>query len=187
MQSPSINDILKASRDNIIINRELSAIFSMKEEEIVGILNGYIVSDKTVMYIDGGSRGNPGVAGAGIILENDGKRSGFFRYLGVKTNNEAEYSALIIGLTVAIENNVKNIRVYSDSELLCNQINGVYKVKNENLKKYYIEAKNLIDKFNSFEINHIPREQNGSADKMANKAMDLKDNGEIELTVAVGL
>ncbi|OQB69133.1 MAG: 14.7 kDa ribonuclease H-like protein [Spirochaetes bacterium ADurb.Bin133] len=187
MPTPSINDILTASRDNSIIKRELSKFFSVKEEEIVGILDGYIISDKTVIYIDGGSRGNPGDAGAGVILDNNGKRSGFYRYLGVKTNNEAEYSALIIGITVALENNVKNIKVFSDSELLCNQINGVYKVKNENLKKYYIEAKSLIDKLNSFEIKHILREQNGLADKMANKAMDLKDNGEIELTVAAGL
>ncbi len=187
MPIPSINDILAASRDNSTIKHELSTLFSITEEEIVGILNGYIISDNTVMYIDGGSRGNPGEAGAGIILENNGKRSGFYRYLGVKTNNEAEYSALIIGLTVALENNVDNIKVFSDSELLCNQINGVYKVKNENLKKYYATAKNLIEKLKYFDINHIPREKNSSADKMANKAMDLKDNGEIELTVAVDL
>ncbi|HNZ27804.1 MAG TPA: hypothetical protein PKK13_11315, partial [Spirochaetota bacterium] len=66
MPTPSINDILTASRDNSIIKRELSKFFSVKEEEIVGILDGYIISDKTVIYIDGGSRGNPGDAGAGV-------------------------------------------------------------------------------------------------------------------------
>ena len=136
------------------------------------------------LFIDGGSRGNPGESGIGIVIQSKSQKKGFYFYTGVSTNNEAEYKALIRALKISITNGLKNLKVYSDSELLCNQINGTYKVKSDTLKNFYKEVTNLIKKVNTFSINYIPRAKNKEADKLANVAMNLKKNGEVELTVA---
>ncbi len=136
------------------------------------------------LFVDGGARGNPGESGIGVVIESKGYKNGFYFYTGISTNNEAEYNALIKALKIAVSKGLKKVIVYSDSELICNQINGSYKVKSDTLKVLYKQAKNLIDKFNNFSINHIPRTKNKEADKLANIAMDSKKNGEIEFTVA---
>ncbi len=123
------------------------------------------------LYIDGASKGNPGKAGAGIAILKDGKeifKEGIF--LGTKTNNEAEYSALLHGLKKAKELGIKNLKIFSDSKLIVNQINGNYKIKNQRLKNFYTEIIKLLKNFN-YEINYIPREKNKLADKLANTAI----------------
>ena len=137
-----------------------------------------------VINTDGGARGNPGESGIGIVFQNNSMKKGFYFYTGVSTNNEAEYSALLKSLELAKKNNHLKIEVYSDSELVCHQVNGKYKVKSENLKKIYTKCLNLIKDFTYFSISHTPRINNKEADKLANMAMDLKKNGEIDLTVA---
>lgn len=126
------------------------------------------------MHIDGGARGNPGPAGAGVVIKDDsGKRLhevGYF--LGRHTNNAAEYQALILGLKRAVRLADPHVLVYSDSELLVHQITGRYRVKSPNLIGYVEQAQSLLLKFESWSIHHVRREQNRRADQLANMAMD---------------
>jgi probable phosphoglycerate mutase len=129
---------------------------------------------RCVAYIDGGSRGNPGIAGYGVDVqdENGVSVASLSENLGIRTNNFAEYSALIGALRYALENGYDGLRAYADSELMVRQINGVYKVKSPDLQTLFREAKALISKLKSFSIHHVPREQNRDADRLANLAMD---------------
>jgi len=123
------------------------------------------------VYIDGSSIGNPGKSGIGYLIYQGSKllkkRS---VYLGVQTNNFAEYMALIFPLIDAIEENQKKISVFSDSQLVCEQIKGNYKVKNQNIYPLFVLAKNLISKLDDFKITHIDREENQEADELAKAA-----------------
>ena len=129
-----------------------------------------------VLRFDGGSRGNPGRAGSGIVLYDgmDGVEvwSGY-HYLGEPyTNNEAEYRGLITGLRCALSLGVRNIVVQGDSQLILRQLEGRYKVKSPTLKSYHQEAMSLIPEFATFETSHIERARNARADELANLAMD---------------
>lgn len=127
------------------------------------------------LFIDGASRGNPGLAGAGVFLsKNDKVVAKNCYFLGVKTNNQAEYIALINGLAVLIEHKPQkqdNITIYSDSELLVRQIKGIYKIKHPDLKKLYDEAMKYLSSF-QYTIQHVRREKNKVADSLANQALD---------------
>lgn len=129
---------------------------------------------EAVMYTDGGARGNPGIAGIGVRIEDkDGNViREISQYIGEQTNNVAEYKALSRGLEVAVDLGIKKITCYLDSELVVKQIKGEYKVKNERMIPMYNMIIPLIKKFDSFEIIHIRRELNKKADKLANEAMD---------------
>ena len=132
--------------------------------------------DKTdyLVYIDGASRGNPGHAGIGIVIKKntgDKEISRLYNYIGQTTNNVAEYTALVYGLQEALIKGLKNITVYSDSELIVRHIKGEYKVKSADLKPYYEQSCHLLRGFDDFEIRHLPREENREADKLANKAI----------------
>ncbi len=127
------------------------------------------------IYTDGASRNNPGEAGAGVCILQDGKPvEKIARYLGMTTNNIAEYSAAIIGLEYAVKLGACKVKLRADSELLVKQVNGLYKVKNEGLKPLYARLKELIAKIASVEVEYIPRERNKEADALANKAIDEK-------------
>lgn len=126
-----------------------------------------------IIHTDGGSRGNPGKSGIGIVIEKEnGEKEELYRYIGVTTNNIAEYTALKTALLRAIELGEKNVSVHMDSELVVKQIKGEYKVRNEGLKPLYNEIMDIIKNFDSFEIKHVMRSENKEADKLANKAMD---------------
>jgi len=131
---------------------------------------------EAVMYSDGGSRGNPGAAGIGVLIEDlDGNIiKEVSQFIGEQTNNVAEYKALCRGLEVAFDLGIKNIVCYLDSELVVKQIKGEYKVKNEGMISMYNMVKPLIKQFDKFEIKHIKRELNKKADALANRAMDNK-------------
>lgn len=124
--------------------------------------------------IDGGARGNPGPAGYGVIFKDaSGKKIGeLSRYLGIQTNNYAEYSGLIAALEHALSQGYKTLKVFSDSELMVRQMTGVYKVRSPELRELYDKARSLIRKLESFRIEHVRREFNREADKLANRAMD---------------
>lgn len=133
------------------------------------------------LEFDGASKGNPGQAGAGAVLRaEDGSvvyrlREG----VGIATNNVAEYRALILGLKYALLKGYKHIRVQGDSKLVCMQIQGLWKINNQNLAGLCKEAKELKEKFQSFQINHILRNLNSEADAQANMGIYLKD-GQVE-------
>ena len=127
------------------------------------------------IYIDGASRGNPGPAGAGAVLLKGGRIvKQLSVYLGVQTNNVAEYKALIFALEEALRLKEADIKVYTDSQLLARQINREYKIKSPNLSGLFQEAQNLLSAFVFFQIIHIPREENKEADKLATEAADRK-------------
>ena len=136
--------------------------------------------EKIVIYADGGSRGNPGPAGAGVAIA-DGKGNMIKEYssfLGVKTNNEAEYEAVIFGLrkikALLGKEKIKNteIEFRLDSQLIARQLNGEYKIEEEKLFPLFIKIWNLKIKFGTVKFSEIPREKNKEADRLANKAMD---------------
>ena len=128
------------------------------------------------MYSDGGSRGNPGPAALGVYIETFDKRFGEF--LGTKTNNEAEYSAIVAGLkkikSLIGKEKAKQAMVECrmDSELACRQLNHIYKIENEKLQPLFFQVWNLMLDFKEVKFVHVPREQNTVADAEANRAMD---------------
>lgn len=125
------------------------------------------------LFSDGGARGNPGPAGCGWSLQKNGKEIGFGkRFLGVSTNNIAEYTALIEGMKMALEQGETHLVCHLDSELAVRQIRGEYKVKNEGLKPLFLQVKSLLPYFFHIEFKHVFREQNKRADALANMAMD---------------
>ena len=130
-----------------------------------------------VANIDGASRGNPGPAAYAVILRGpDGtKVAGIAKRIGRKTNNVAEYYALLAALDYAAANSIRALRVRSDSELLVRQMQGRYKVKNEELKPLHERAQKLVRALEYFVIEHVPREQNSDADALANLALDGGD------------
>lgn len=134
-----------------------------------------------VINIDGGARGNPGPAGAGVVIASADDGTVLFEggyFLGKATNNVAEYHALLDALPAAFDLGADAVEVRSDSELLVRQMNGQYRVKNEGLKPLFEQACRLREKFRSFSIRHVRREQNKAADKLVNQAINLKQNVE---------
>lgn len=127
-----------------------------------------------ILYADGGSRGNPGPAGAGVYLTDlEGTALGQEnRYLGEATNNVAEYSALILGLEAARSHRPERLIVRMDSQLVIRQLLGEYKVKQEHLKPLFAQARELLKAFPTVALEYIPREENSEADALANQAMD---------------
>ncbi len=124
---------------------------------------------------DGASRGNPGPAAIGVVIEDDqGNRlRTFHRFIGVRTNNEAEYQALIDGLKAAAEWKPDRLEIYLDSKLVVEQVNGSYRVKKPELQPLYQQVKELLGGFSDApEIKHVERESNKGADKLANMALD---------------
>ena len=141
-----------------------------------------------LIHTDGGSRGNPGPAAFGVVIESvsAGWRKEYGEYIGEATNNVAEYSAGIfalkklkslIGSKKAKEGSVE---VHADSELLVKQLNGEYKIKEENIRGLFLDVWNMKLDFGGVVFKHIPREQNHGADKMVNQALD-KENSRLAL------
>jgi ribonuclease HI len=125
-------------------------------------------------HCDGGARGNPGPAGYGAVItgSNGEPIAELSEFLGVRTNNYAEYSGLLAVLEYALAHNHRRLRVVSDSELMVKQIQGKYRVNSPDLKPLWQEAKNRIARLDAFEISHALRHKNKDADRLANEAMD---------------
>jgi len=130
--------------------------------------------ESIVAYCDGGSRGNPGPAGFGVYIQDatGGVLAELSQYLGKRTNNFAEYSALLAALEFAIAKGHGSLRVVSDSELMVKQIKGQYRVNSPELRPLYEEAKRRITQLQRFQIQHVLRDKNKHADRLANVAMD---------------
>jgi ribonuclease HI len=131
-------------------------------------------SDFVYAHCDGGSRGNPGPSGYGaVVTDAQGcSLAELSEFLGVRTNNYAEYSGLLAVLAWALEKGHERVKVVSDSELMVKQIQGKYKVNSPDLKPLWQEARNRIAKLERFEISHALRHKNKAADALANQAMD---------------
>ena len=157
---------------NININNEPSYV-----NQIIKSFEDFIEINKKNYYIlmfDGGSRGNPGPSGCGyVIYDNNNKIVHEDKlYLGIQTNNYAEYMGVIQGLRKAVELKINHLIIKGDSLLVIKQLNGSYKVNSDNIKPLYISAQNFITNIDKIEFIHIKREMNSVADKLANIAMD---------------
>ena len=130
---------------------------------------------KIEIYVDGGSRGNPGPSGVGVVILNaSGKRlKEISKYIGETTNNIAEYNALLYGLEEALILRAEEVVINLDSELVAKQLTGDYRVKDSGLKPLFERAMNMLKSFKSFEVRHIEREMNKEADTLVNRAINL--------------
>ena len=126
------------------------------------------------LYTDGAARGNPGPAGLGVVIEDDqGMRlRGLCRYIGVATNNRAEYLALLEGLRAVRDWKPDHLEVYLDSNLVVEQVNGRWKIKHVDLQPLARQVQELLREFPSVTVAHVRREKNMGADALANKAID---------------
>ncbi len=131
---------------------------------------------KLIINTDGLSKNNPGPAAIGAILKDTRGKvvATVSKAIGVATNNEAEYRAIIAALEKALKLDAKQIELRSDSELVVNQLNGRYKIKSTALRPFYLEAAQLLGQFEGVTIKHIPRELNTEADRLANQALKKK-------------
>jgi len=129
---------------------------------------------KWILMVDGAARGNPGESGCGAVIcdENGTVVREICRYLGHATNNVAEYEGLLMGLEGVLQLGGRRVRVQSDSQLLVRQLNGLYRVRDNKLKKLYGKALDLLRQFDSYRIIHVARENNRAADRLANRAID---------------
>jgi len=120
------------------------------------------------IFTDGGSRGNPGPSAIGVVI---GDKS-YFKYIGSRTNNQAEYEAVIFALEQAKKLKLPGLEINLDSELVCKQLNHQYKIKDKDLQPLFIKAWNLSLDFKKIIFKYIPREQNKEADKLVNQELD---------------
>jgi probable phosphoglycerate mutase len=129
-----------------------------------------------ICHIDGGARGNPGPSAYGVVVRNAQGTvvAELSDYLGLQTNNYAEYHGLLAALEYAAQAQYQSIKIYSDSELLVRQMQGKYKVSSPSLKPLYDKARLLVPKFHVFSIEHVLREKNKDADRLVNKVLDSR-------------
>ena len=127
-----------------------------------------------VLRVDGGSRGNPGPAAYGVVVESPQGEilERLHGNVGIQTNNFAEYQGLLAALRYALDPQARQVRVYADSQLLVRQMQGRYAVKSENLRPLYEEARRLARQIPDFAIEHVYRTANREADRLANLALD---------------
>jgi len=124
------------------------------------------------IFTDGACSGNPGPAGIGFLIRKDGKvLKEFSQPIGEATNNIAEYTALIYALQEALILRADEVYVKSDSELMCRQVQGIYKVKDPNIRSLFDQVQHLIRGFRSFHIDHVLRQNNKDADALSKKAI----------------
>lgn len=177
--------VLRRLANTLDVEQTLAAFPGMTREALAEIIHAATGTDQkhpsaAVLSVDGAARGNPGQAGAGIVLEiADGPIHRFGEYLGEATNNVAEYRALLTGMEKAAELGVRELKVRSDSELIVRQLNGQYRVKSPHLQDLYFTVIKAISLFDKVTFTHVPREENKEADRMANLAIDAK--GKVEL------
>lgn len=150
--------------------------------------------NKLIIYTDGGARGNPGPAGIGAVIYDgsltksataQGRKriAEVSKYIGATTNNQAEYKAAIAGLEKAKQLGAREVKMYMDSELVVEQLNQRYKVKNKNLAPLFVKMWNLSISFKKVTYQHIRREMNKEADKLVNQAIDKALNKELAVNL----
>jgi ribonuclease HI len=134
--------------------------------------------ERVVVYVDGGARGNPGPAGIGVVVTDDAgnelDRANDF--IGVATNNVAEYRALLLGLERARALGARDVEVVNDSQLVARQLTGEYRVKNADLRPLHASALAALEDFAGWSVRSVPREQNEIADALVNEALDAEES-----------
>ena len=132
------------------------------------------VTKPIAVFVDGASRGNPGPASVGIVFQDKHGNTlkTISKAIGIATNNTAEYTALILALQDALMQNIKELTVFTDSELVAKQFSGEYKVKEPNIKVLFLILSHLRQGFKNINVTHVPREKNKLADEAANNALD---------------
>jgi ribonuclease HI len=135
--------------------------------------------ESVIANIDGGARGNPGPAAYGVVVRNSKGEvlAELSDYLGLQTNNYAEYSGLLAALEYAVRHGYKSFKIFSDSELLVRQMQGRYKVNNLTLQELFARAQAMVRKLDRFSIEHVLRERNKEADRLVNKVLDERARG----------
>lgn len=159
----------------LLLGISQQVVESVKKEELIGSDVAKATSvDHVIVYSDGGSRGNPGPSAAGFIVMNDQEHvlheGGM--YLGIATNNIAEYHGVRLGLEKALEMGVRTVDFRIDSLLVVNQMNGIYQIKNRELWPIHERIKELVTKFDKVTFSHVRREFNQLADGMVNKILN---------------
>eukprot|EP00892_Ulva_mutabilis_P008777 jgi/Ulvmu1/6271/UM028_0129.1 len=144
--------------------------------------HGYDRDEAFVVYFDGGSRGNPGPAGCGAaVYEGLGDSDPIatdYAYIGHATNNQAEYEGLILGLRLALKQGARSVTIRGDSMLVVNQVKGTWKANHESMRRLLdVVIKDILPRFSSYHIQHVYRNENGEADRLANQAMDSRCSG----------
>jgi ribonuclease HI len=160
---PAVGRAFNLTREDLLhLFREVAEFYQAQE-------GGY-----WQLFCDGASRGNPGPAGAAAILQDPaGKVQGqAARYLGRATNNEAEYRAVLLGLEMAAGRGVKRLKIFTDSQLVAEQLKGGYQVKSPNLKPLWRQTLKELQKFEAYVISHLDRKLNSEADRLANRVID---------------
>ena len=127
-----------------------------------------------IIHTDGGARGNPGPAGIGVVIDISGEKKYYKEFIGHATNNQAEYKAVILALEKAKDLGVSTIDFFMDSELICNQLKRIYKVKDQELGILFVKAWNLMQEFKKVTFRHVMRGDNKEADRLVNEAIDEK-------------
>lgn len=132
------------------------------------------IPSEATLFADGGSRGNPGPAASGAVLLDAGGElvEEVSAYLGVATNNVAEWKAVLLGLRAARERGVRRLAIRLDSELVVKQLQGEYRVKHADLQPLYRRALALLRQFEHIDLRHVPRKQNALADRLVNRVLD---------------
>jgi ribonuclease HI len=191
---PSLPELLRVIAEEESLDRTLARFPGLSRTDLVGVLLGrpaashpapsrpppsgvtHLVQSHRKLRVtsDGAARGNPGLAGAGAVLFDEGghvlERLG--KFLGRQTNNVAEYQGLLLGLRRARELGAEELEVVADSELMIRQLSGAYQVRAPALRELHSEALSLLKAFRKVKLVHIPRAQNADADEMSNRAID---------------
>lgn len=181
----------KKARNNAKTERKIDEFRTNHEKDDQPLVSPRVAKpDKSIAIIsfDGGSRGNPGTAAGGAVIDMpDGQSITVSRFLSRATNNEAEYTGAIVGLEKALEIGCDRVILQGDSKLVINHLKGVWEVKAGNLKSYYADAKQLLRRFKSVQLQWIPRHKNSRADATANECMDDATGVKAERKKLVGL
>lgn len=170
----SLEELVKVIRFDFIAYEQPKPYFEAVGQPTKQSSNDGSVPSSVKMYADGGSRGNPGPSALGFVVydEQGNVVKEGSKYLGITTNNQAEYHALKAGMEWCHEHKVKRVKVFMDSLLVVNQMKGIFKVKNRDLWPLFEAIKTLQTKFEEVHFSHVPRELNKAADAEVNKALD---------------
>ena len=168
-----------------ITNQEIVKVVKYsfsKHKQHVNVVTNTNIKTEVKLFTDGGSRGNPGPSAAGfVITDMDGNVvTNTGKYLGITTNNQAEYQAVLLGLKKSLDLGARVVHVYMDSLLVVNQMSGIFKIKNRELWPIHQAIKSELGKFDKVTFVHIPREMNKLADAEVNNTLDMQEKSGLD-------